>query len=201
MASGPIVKLYWSAGSRAVRAVWMLEEAGLPYEKVVVDLGSPERSPELLAASPMGKVPALEDGAVRMWESAAICMYVADRYAAGRLAPTAHDPDRGPYLQWMFFCPGSVEPASAEREAGRLNVPRVNGWGDFDKMIDSWERGLAGGPWMLGDRFSAADVVLGSSAVAMRNAGTLPRSAVLDTYADRCLARKAYRRALAAEDE
>ena len=193
------MKLYWSPGTRAIRAVWMLEEAGLDCERVPVDLGRPGRSPELLAASPMGKVPALEDGEVRMWDSAAICMYLADRYAPGRLAPAAASPDRGLYLQWMLFAPGAIEPAAAEKEAGRLSVPRVNGWGSFAKTIETWERGLAGGPWILGDRFTAADVMLGSCAIAMRAGGTLPGSAVLEAYADRCAARDGYRRALAAE--
>ncbi len=177
----------------------MLEEAGVDYERVAVDLSEPRRDPEFLEASPMGKVPALEDGDVRMWDSAAICMYLADRYAPGRLAPSADSPDRGLWLQWMFFAPGAIEPAAAEKEAGRLSVPRVNGWGSFEKTIDTWERGLEGRTWVVGDRFTAADAMLGSCAIGMRAAGTLPESPVLETYADRCAVREAYRRALAAE--
>ena len=193
------MKLYWSPGTRALRAVWMLEEAGLDYERVAVDLSGPERTPEFLAASPMGKVPALEDGDVRMWESAAICMYLADRYAPGRLAPALDGTGRGAYLQWMFFTPGAVEPAAAEKAAGRLSVPRINGWGNFEKTIEAWEAGLGHGEWILGDRFTAADVMLGSAAVSMRNAGSLPESPPIEAYAERCSAREAYRRAIAAE--
>lgn len=134
-----------------------------------------------------------------MWESAAICMYLADRYAPGRLAPTANSPDRGLYLQWMFFAPGAIEPAAAEQEASRLSVPRVNGWGSLEKTIETWERGLAADAWILGDRFTAADVMLGSCAIGMRAGGTLPVSPALEAYADRCAARDGYRRALAAE--
>ncbi len=193
------MRLYWSPGTRAIRATWMLEEAGLDYERAFVDLGRSDRGPEFLAASPMGKVPALEDGDVRMWESAAICMYLADRYAPGRLAPAMDSPDRGLYLRWIFFAPGAIEPAAAEKKAGRLSVPRVNGWGNFAKTIETWERGLAGRIWIVADRFTAADVMLGSCAIGMRADGTLPESAVLESYADRCAARDAYRRALAAE--
>ncbi len=193
------MKLYWSPGTRAIRTVWMLEEAGLDYKRVSVDLRRPERSPEFLAASPMGKVPALSDGDVSMWESAAICLYLADRYASGRLAPVATASDRGLYLQWMFFAPGAIEPATAEKEAGRLSVPRVNGWGSFEKMIDTWQRALAGRTWIAGDCFTAADVMLGSCAIAMRMNGTLPNSSALEAYADRCLARDAYQRAIAVE--
>ena len=91
---------------------------------------------------------------------------------------------------------GTIEPATAEKQAGRLSVPRVNGWGNFEKMIDSWERGLSGNSWILGERFTAADVMLGSNALTMRSEGTLPNSTVLEAYADRCLAREAYQRAL-----
>ena len=195
------MKLYWSPGTRAFRAVWLLEEAGLAYKKVRVDLSAAERSPELLAASPMGKVPALRDGDVRMWESAAICLYLADRYAPGRLAPAPGDPERGLYLQWMLFSPSAIEPATAEKKAGRLSVPRVNGWGNFKKMIDSWERGLSGNRWILGERFTAADVMLGSSALTMRSEGALPNSTVLEAYADRCLEREALQQALAIAGE
>lgn len=195
------VKLYWAPRSRALRAVWMLEEANVDYERVVVDIDAPDRDPEFLAVSPMGKVPALVDGALKTWESAAICLHLADRYAPGRLAPAGGSANRGRYLQWMFFVPGVVEPATAERLAGRLSVARVNGWGDFDQMIDSWKRGLCDDCWALGDRFSAADVMLGSAALWMRKAGVLPKSETLSAYVDRCLTREALKRALALDNE
>jgi len=195
------MKLYWSARTRSARVVWMLEEIGVEYERVVVDLRRPvaQRGADFLAASPMGKVPALEDGAVRMADSAAICLFLADRYGAGRLAPTLDDPERGPYLYWMLFTPGVIEPSMAERAGGWTPNPIHHGWGSFDAMLRTLEKGLERGPWLLGERFSAADVLVGSSAVFMRLLKMLPASAVIEAYADRCLARPAYRRALATE--
>lgn len=195
------MKLYWSARTRSSRAVWMLEEVGMEYERVVVDLSKPaaQRGAEFLAASPMGKVPALEDGEVRMSDSAAICLYLADRYAPGRLAPVVDDPERGRFLSWIIFTPGVIEPSMAEKAGGWTPQPSHHGWGSFEAMIRALEEGLAPGPWLLGKRFTAADVMVGSSSAFMRMFKMLPSSPLIEAYADRCLARPAYRRALAAE--
>jgi glutathione S-transferase len=195
------MKLYWCARTRSSRALWMLEESGVEYERVVVDIRQPvaDRGAEFLAASPMGKVPALEDGQARMADSAAICLYLADRYAAGRLAPAIDDPERGQFLYWMFFTPGVIEPSLAEKAGGWTPQPSHHGWGSFDAMIQTLEAGLAPGPWLLGDRFTAADVMVGSSAAFMRMFKMLPSSPVIEAYADRCLARPAYQKAMAAE--
>jgi glutathione S-transferase len=193
------MKLYWSPQTRSTRALWMLEEAGLDYERERVDIQNPDRenSAEFLDASPMGKVPALVDGAVRMSESAAICLYIADRYAAGTLAPAIDDPARGKFLYWLMYTPAVIEPSMSEKFHGVETNRYRSGWGDFDLMLETLEGGIAGKDWVLGERFSAADVMLGSSVVFMRLFGMLPDSAVLGAYADRCLARPAYQRALA----
>jgi glutathione S-transferase len=193
------MKLYWSPQTRSTRALWMLEEAGLDYERERVDIQNPDRenSAEFLDASPMGKVPALVDGAVRMSESAAICLYIADRYAAGTLAPAIDDPARGKFLYWLMYTPAVIEPSMSEKFHGVETNRYRSGWGDFDLMLETLEGGLAGKDWVLGEHFSAADVMLGSSVVFMRLFGMLPDSAVLGAYADRCLARPAYQRALA----
>lgn len=196
------MKLYWSAHTRSLRAMWMLEEVGVQYERVTVDLGRSlsERGADFLAASPMGKVPALEDGEVRMSDSAAICLYLADRYAPRRLAPAVDDPGRGRFLSWMIFTPGVIEPSMAEKAGGWPPQPSRHGWGSFDTMIHTLEEGLKPGPWLLGKRFTAADVMVGSSAAFMRMFKMLPSSPVIEAYAGRCLARPAYQRALAVEN-
>ncbi len=193
------MKLYWSPQTRSTRALWMLEEARLDYALERVDIQNPDRdnSAEFLDASPMGKVPALVDGAVRMSESAAICLYIADRYAAGTLAPAIDDPARGKFLYWLMYTPAVIEPSMSEKFHGVETNRYRSGWGDFDLMLETLEGGLAGKDWVLGEHFSAADVMLGSSVVFMRLFGMLPDSAVLGAYADRCLARPAYQRALA----
>lgn len=196
------MKLYWCPRTRASRAAWCLEEVGQPYERVLIDVRDPDarRDAGFLAASPMGKVPALEDGEVRVADSAAICLYLADRYAPGRLAPGLEDPDRGRFLFWMFFAPGAMEPAMAEEMGGWETRPGSHGWGEFKTMMKTLEEGLASGPWLLGDRFSVADVMVGSTAAFMGLFGILPESARVSAYVERCLERPAYRKAMALEE-
>lgn len=193
------MKFYWCAQTRASRIAWMLEEIGVEYERVVIDVRDPKAKsdPEFRRASPMGKVPAIADGEAVMSDSAAIAMYLADRYALGKLSPQLDDPQRAAYLYWMIFTPGVLEPAMAEKAGGWDTNPGQHGWGDWPSMIQTLEQRLTGRDWLLDFGFSAADVVVGSSCVFLRMFKMLPASPVLEAYADRCLARPAYQRALA----
>ncbi|NND60243.1 MAG: glutathione S-transferase family protein [Gammaproteobacteria bacterium] len=197
------MKLFWCPRTRAVRAVWLLEEAGVDYEPVLINLGDPDSrdNEEFRKTSPMQKVPALQDGEARLAESGAIALYIADRYASGKLAPEIDDPARGEFLYWMFFTPAVVEPAMVEKFGNHPSNRGQHGWGDFDTMIEIFERGVEDGPWLLGEQFTAADCMVGSSAVFMRMFNILPDSAVLHAYADRCLERPAYQKALAFDAE
>jgi len=192
------MKLFWAPQTRSTRAIWMLEEAGVPYETELVDIRAADRhdSAAFRSASPMGKVPAIIDGDVAMSESAAICIYVADRYAPGTLAPALDDPLRGKFLYWTLYTPAVVEPAMSEKFNKVASNRARSGWGDFDAMIETFDRALDGKEWIVGDRFTAADVMLGSSAVFMRMFEMLPDSSNLGAYADRCLARPAYAKAM-----
>lgn len=198
-----MIRIYWCARTRAARAVWMAEEAGLEYEIVPVDIRDPESKADAAfrAASPMGKVPAIADGEVLLSDSAAICLYLADRYPEAGLAPATDEAARGRYLYWMVFVPGVLEPAMAEKLAGWETSKFAHGWGDYDTMIATLEGGLAPGPWLLGERFSAADVMVGSTVNFLKLFGILPESAVLEAYVERCLARPAYQRALAIDEK
>ena len=195
------MKLFWCPQTRAVRALWMLEELGRPFERVMIDIRDEDRAPnpEFDAASPMGKVPAIQDGEVAIAESAAICLYVADRYSSGDLAPALDDPARGRFLYWMFYTPAVVEPAMGEKFSGAQPNKLSHGWGDWDTMLSTLEQGLDDGPWLLGDHFTAADVMVGSSVEFMRQFDILPSSPNLEAYADRCTERPAYARARDAE--
>lgn len=197
------MKLFWAPQTRSSRAIWLLEEAGVDYERELVDIRSSDRhdSEEFRAASPMGKVPALVDGDVKMSESAAIALYVADRYCAGRLAPAIDAAERGKFLYWIMYTPAVIEPAMAEKFSGVEPNRMRNGWGDFDLMIETLENALRDDIWLLGDQFCAADVLVGSSVVFMRMFEMLPDSEILNRYADRCLERPAYTKALALETE
>lgn len=198
-----MIKLFWAPRTRAARAAWMLEETGVAYQRVPVDLtaDAAERDAAFRAASPLCKVPALEDGAVRLADSAAICIYLADRYRPGVLAPALAAADRGAFLFWMVYSPGVIEPAMWERVNGAKPNRHSAGWGDFDLMIGALEAALRRGPWLLGERFTAADVMVGSSVHFMSMFELLPDSPVLSGYMERCLARPAWQRAMRGEAE
>lgn len=196
-----MITLFWCPQTRAARALWMLEELGETFEVKEIDIRDAKSKSDMnfRLASPMGKVPALADGDVMLAETAAICLYLADKYPDAGLAPGINDTARGRYLYWMMFTPGVLEPAMAEKFGGWEPNPLQHGWGDFDSMVKTLEAGLRQGPWILGDTFSAADVMLGSSANFLKMFGILPEGSPIDGYIERCLARPAYQRALARE--
>ncbi|TNE59695.1 MAG: glutathione S-transferase family protein [Alphaproteobacteria bacterium] len=198
-----MIKLYWCPQTRAMRALWLMEETGLPYERVLIDIRDPDkpRDPDFAKASPMGKVPALSDGPVHLADSAAIGLYIADRYPETRLAPAIDDAKRGDYLYWMIYTPGVIEPAMGEKISGTAVNKTSHGWGDFDSMINVMEKGVKDSPWLLGDQFSAADVMIGSSILFLKRFGLMPVSDILDAYADRCLARPALQKTMEIEAE
>lgn len=202
-----MITLFWCPRTRASRILWLLEELGQPFHVRTIDIRNADgrNDPDFLAASPMGKVPAIMDttprGVVHVSDSAAIALYLADRYPGSGLAPAIDAPERGRYLYWMTFTPGVIEPAMSEK-FNRWQVDRVScGWGGYDVMIDVLERGLQPGPWLLGERFSAADVLVGSSVCFMKAFKVLPDSEPLAAYADCCAARPGYARAMARETE
>src|SRR4051812_29464091 len=138
-----MMKLYWSPRSRSFSAIWLLEETGKPYERVLVDIDTgAQKSPEFLAVNPMGKVPALKDGEATVAEQGAICAYVADRFPDAGLAPAPGDPLRAKYLHWLFFVPGCIEPAIVQLFT-KLEIPsRTAGWGDATQVFDVLDQAL-----------------------------------------------------------
>ena len=129
------ITLYHHPFSRAANVVWMLEEAGVDYTIHHVDiLAGGQKSPQMLALNPMGKLPTLTDGDVVVTEAAAIALYLADRYAYGRLAPKVDDPGRGTYLRWSFFAPSVIEPGAMAKLSGWAFKEGQAGWGSFDAM-------------------------------------------------------------------
>lgn len=198
-----MITLYWAPRTRAARALWMLEELGQPFEIKQIDIRDEKSTanPLFRTASPMGKVPAISDGDAYVADSAAICLYLADKYPDAGLAPAVDDPARGAFLYWMMFTPGVLEPAMAEKFGGWETNKFQHGWGDYDSMIKTLEAGLQQGPWLMGEKFTAADVVVGASANFLKMFGILPEGSVIDAYIERCLARPAYQRTLARENE
>jgi len=158
------IQLYHHPFTRAASVVWMLEEIGHDYELRFVDVHAGEQKrPELLALNRMGKVPVLVDGDAVVSETAAIGLYLADRYAPGRLAPALDDPARAFYLRWALFAPSVLEPVCTARASGWTWSEGTAGWGAFETVLETIDEGLAEGPWLLGERFTMADVVFGST--------------------------------------
>jgi glutathione S-transferase len=156
------LKLYHMVPSRGAIVRWMLEEIGAPY-KVQRLVGNENREPAYLKINPMGKVPALEHDGIVITEAAAICCYLADAFPEARLNVPVGDPRRGPYLKWLFFGPSCLEPATIDRTLKREDTPaRQAGWGNFDMVMNVLVDAVRGGPYLLGEHFSAADVVIGS---------------------------------------
>jgi glutathione S-transferase len=193
-----MMKLYWSPRTRSFSALWLMEEAGQPYERVLTDISKgAQRTPEYLAINPMGKVPALQDGEVTLAEAAAICAYVAELYPQAKLAPPVGDRLRAKYLYWLFFGPSCVEPAMVQVATKIELNPTAAGWGNAERVFDVLDAALKQGPWILGENFSAADIVIGSGLnFAVRLFKLIPPRASFDRYVDACTARPAFQRAV-----
>ena len=192
-----MMTLYWSPRSRSFTALWLLEETERPYERVLIDISTgAQKTPDYLAINPMGKVPALRDGEATVAEAAAICAYVAERYPDARLAPPLGDPRRAKYFQWLAFSPGCIEPAIIQIFT-KIEVPsRTAGWGDATQVFDVLDQALETGPWLLGDEFSAADIMIGSGLnFAINVFKMVPSRPSFQRYLARCAARPAFQRA------
>jgi glutathione S-transferase len=162
----PKLTLYHAAPSRSSIVRWMLEEVGEPYAIQLLSLSKGEQlAPAYLAVNPMGKVPALKHGDVVITEAAAICTYLADEFPAAGLNVPIGDARRGPYLKWLFFGPSCIEPAMIDRASPRKEEARrgMLGYGDFDTVMQVVAKAVASGPYLLGELFTAADVIIGST--------------------------------------
>lgn len=188
--------LHYHPYSRAAGSIWALEEAGVPYELKIVDiLKGGQKHPDYVAINPMGKMPTLVDGDAVVTEAAAIALYLADRYAPGRLAPALDDPRRGTYLRWSFFAPSVIEPAVTAKASG-WEVKEVSaGWGSYASMIAAAESAVAKGPFLLGEDFTMADVVFGGLIRFLMDFKQIERRPLFTDYVERLDARPAYRRA------
>lgn len=190
------VVLYHHPYSRAATVLWMLEELGIDYELRWVDLlAGGQKSPEILALNPMGKVPIVVDGEAVISEGAAIALYLADRYAPGRLAPALDDPARGTYLRWTVFPAAVIEPGLSAKASGWDYKPGAAGWGTHEAILSAMQAAIGSGPWLLGDRFTMADVVFGGTVRFMLTFKMLEPLPAFTAYAERLSARPAAQRA------
>lgn len=190
------ITLYHHPFSRAANVVWMLEEVGVDYELRFVDIQKGEqKQADLIALNPMGKLPTLRDGEQIVTESAAIGLYLADRYASGRLAPKLDDPSRGTYLRWALFAPSVLEPGSMAKMGGWEYQPGSAGWGTYEAIIAAMESAIQGRDFVLGEAFSMADVIFGGTIRYMLRVKLLEPKPVFTQYAERLSARPACQRA------
>ena len=193
------IVFYHNPRSRAQMVHWMLEEAGAPYRIVPIDFEKGEhKAPSFLAINPMGKLPTIVHRGVVVTETAAIIAYVADLMPAAGLAPAPNDPSRGSYYRWLFFGAACFEPALLDKMMKRPEVERKSavGWGSYEDVVATLKKALGHGPYLLGERFSAADVYVGSEIrwAMMFGAPGLKGETVFDDYVARLSARPAAQR-------
>lgn len=183
------MKLYFNPQSRATIAKWLLDECGADYELVHIDFTTGEhKKPDFLAINPAGKLPALVDGDTRLYESVAIALYLGDKYASAQLAPPPDSPLRGRYLSLMVFATSQLEPAMGDALL-KLETHASRGWNDYPTTQAVVEKELGDGPYLFGDWFTLADVMIGSMLIWKRMMTQQPQTPVLDAYVDRLLAR------------
>ena len=185
------MKLYFNPQSRAVIAKWMLDECGAEYEIVSIDFEKRDhKAPDFLKINPAGKLPALVDGESKIFEGAAICLYLGDKFSKANLAPKIGAAERGRYLSLMVYSTSQLEPAMGDAMLGGQTSPQ-RGWTDFETARNVIEGELGDGPYLFGEWFTAADVMIGSMFIWRRMLGGQRDRPKLEAYVDRLLARPA----------
>ena len=197
------ITLFHSPRSRSLTVYMMLEELGVPYELKIMNLAKGEhKKPEYLKINPMGKVPAVKIGDEIVFETPAICCYLADLFPEKNLTIALDSGRRGEYLKWLFFTSACLEPAVIDHILKRDNPdPGSIGYGTLSKTISTIELSLKNAPWIMGDTFSAADVVLGSTVFWAKMVGAVKKDSILDAYAIRISQREAHQRTIAVDNE
>ena len=194
--------------SRGQIARWALHEVGADYETEIVEYGPPEsKPPAFLKANPMAKVPTLVhhhdgDHIHVVTEGAAICHYLAEMHPDAGLLPEPHE--KADYFRYLLFAAGPMEQAVTSNAMGWTpteDQQAMAGFGSYDRAVDAFETMLSGRDFVCGDRFTMADVYVGSQAIWGTDFGTVPKRDAILAYAERCKARPAYREAKAIDEK
>ncbi|MGH8433086.1 MAG: glutathione S-transferase family protein [Pseudomonas sp.] len=203
MPATPEVTLFHSPHTRSTGALTLLEELGAPYRLHVLNMHKGEqRQSAYLAINPMGKVPAILHGDALITEQGAVFLYLADLFPQAGLTPAIGDPLRGPFLRWLFYYGSCFEPALVDRAQQREPAPpSMSPYGDFDTMLQTLNEQLGKGPYLLGETFTAADVLWGTALTWTTRFGLVPLSPVIEAYIERVNARPAVARARAKDEE
>lgn len=195
---------YTNPMSRGRVVRWMLEELAIPYDTEILDFEGAMKTPEYLAINPMGKVPAIKHGDTVVTEVAAICTYLADQFPDKGLAPPVNSRERGPYYRWLFFMAGPYEMAtSAKAYDWRIDDDNVQavGCGRLEDVIQTLEQALQKGPYICGQQFTAADILVSSYLWWEMMQKNLPPNEVFQEYTNRMESRPAAKRANQLDDE
>ena len=194
--SDPDITLYHSPNTRSTGALILLEELAAPYKLHLLNMKAGEqRQAAYLAVNPMGKVPAITDGGALVTEQGAVFLYLADRFPQMGLAPAIGDPLRGPYLRWMVYYGSAFEPALVDRSQGHAPPPSMAPYGDYDTMLATLVAQLDKGPYLLGERFTAVDVLWGTALRWTTMFKLVPELPVITAYIERVNSRPAVIRA------
>ena len=198
----PEVTLHHSPNTRSTGALILLEELGAPYRLHVLNMKAGEnREPAYLAINPLGKVPAVTHGDALVTEQVAVFLYLADLFPEAGLAPPIGDTLRGPYLRWMAFYGSSFEPALIDRSQKHVPPPSMAPYGDYDTMLNALVGQLEKGSFLLGEHFTAVDVLWGTALRWTTMFGLVPDLPVIKAYIERVEARPAVARARAKDAE
>ncbi|WDI30664.1 glutathione S-transferase family protein [Hyphococcus flavus] len=190
--------LYHMPQTRGGTTMWMNEELGGVCDVKLINMKAGEqKQPDFLKINPMGKIPALVHGGVAVTEAAAICAYLADAFPQANLAPAANDPKRGAYFRWMFFAPSCIEPMMLDKFADikRENTAAV-GFGTEADVLNAIKAAIGDGPFLLGEKFTAADVVFGSTLNFAMMFGAIEKTEPFASYTERLMSRPAVKRAM-----
>lgn len=195
------ITLFHSPNTRSTGALVLLEELGAPYELHAVNMkAGDQRKPEYMAINPMGKVPAVKHGNALITEQGAIYIYLADLFPKAGLAPAIGDPLRGPYLRWMVYYGSCLEPAVVDNAMKREQAPlAMSPYGDFDTMLKTLSDQLKTGPYLFGERFTAADVLWGLAMKWMIAFKLLPERPEFVNYMERVTSRPKFKKIEAAD--
>ena len=203
-----MLTLYHAPRSRSARIIWLLEELGADYAIRTVSIrrrdpsahdpnSAPIGKPDPANVHPHGKVPALDDDGAIVFESAAIVLYLTDAFPEHGIGPGIGDPRRGPYLSWLAYYAGVLEPAFTSQVLGFAVANSATGWAPVTEVMDHIHRTLARGPYLLGERFSGADILYGSAFALLMGHKFLPPTDLLTAYVERLTSRPAWQRAAA----
>jgi glutathione S-transferase len=197
-----LITLYHRPNTRATRFIFLLEELEAPYEIRLVSTRTRDGGGAVDPANPHphGKVPAISDDGVVVFESAAIATYLTDKFPKNRIGPLPGEPGRGAYLSWLAYYAGVFEPAFLSKFMS-WEVPRSTaGWVPMEEMMPVIVARLTAGPYMIGERYSAADVLYATSFALFANSPVLPKSPVIEDYVKRVVSRPAFARAMARQN-